>query len=54
MNLSQRLGPINTDEGNTEPVDAALERRGLAKHSLASVLLDKFDTCPYCGGKFCG
>lgn len=53
MRLSQRLGPINTSNGNIEDVGPAQGASGLVKHSLASALFDKFDTCPYCGGKFC-
>ena len=54
MKLSQRLGPINIDDSNIEPNSHAQEDNGLVKHSLASVLFDKFDTCPYCGGRFFG
>ena len=54
MKLSQQLGPININDSNVEYIRAAQENKRLVKHSLASVLFDKFDTCPYCGGKFCG
>lgn len=54
MRLSQRLGPIIIDDSNIESIGAAQEDTALIKHSLASVLFDKFDDCPYCGGKFCG
>lgn len=54
MKVSQRLGPINISDSDFEPIDPAQENRKRVKHSLAAVLFDRFDTCPYCGGKFCG
>lgn len=54
MKLSQRLGPINISDRDLQSTGAAQENGELVRHSLASVLFDKFDTCPYCGGKFCG
>ena len=53
MRLSERLGPISISDSNIENTGAAQEDSGRVKHSLASVLFDKFDICPYCGGKFC-
>ena len=53
MKLSQQLGPINIGNSNDEIIDATQESPGIVKHSLAAVLFDKFDTCPYCGSKFC-
>lgn len=50
MQSPKRLGLCNVGDGNTA---AAQESSGIVKHSLASILFDKFDTCPYCGGKFC-
>ena len=40
------------DDSSKDNIGAVPENTGLARHSLASVLFDKFDTCPYCGGKF--
>ena len=54
MKLSQRLGATNFSDGDFEPNDPVQENRERVKHSLAAVLFDKFDTCPYCGGNFCG
>ena len=54
MKLSQRLGPIDTSDSETEFIGTAQNNRGVVRHSIASVLFDKFDTCPYCDGKFCG
>lgn len=54
MKLSQRLGPISVSDSNVEYNGAVQENREFVKHSLAALLFDKFDTCPYCGGKFCG
>lgn len=45
--LRNIVGDSN-DEGN----DATQASTEPVKHSLASVLFDKYDTCPYCGGKF--
>ena len=52
MRLSERLDPTNIDDSSKDNTGVAPEHAGLAKHSVASVLFDKFDTCPYCGGKF--
>lgn len=54
MKLSQGLGPINVSDSNVDYIGAAQGNQGLVKHSLSSVIFDEFDTCPYCGGKFCG
>lgn len=53
MRLSHRLGPISFSDSDIENTDVVQENNGHVKHSLASVLFDKFDICPYCGGKFC-
>ena len=53
MTTCQQLGSVDLSESNVEHL-AAPEDRGLVKYSLASVIFDKFDACPYCGGKFCG
>ena len=53
MNLSQRLGHIIVGDSNGGDNNAMQESTELVKHPLASVLFDRFDTCPYCGGKFC-
>ena len=50
MQSSKGLGLFDAGNGNT---DASQESSSVVEHSLASVLFDKFDTCPYCGGKFC-
>ena len=52
MRLSERLDPTNIDDSSKDNTGVAPEHTGLARHSVASVLFDKFDTCPYCGGKF--
>ncbi len=54
MNLSQPLSLIDIDETVDEHVDNAGEFTGPGKLSPASIIFDKFDTCLYCGGKFCG
>lgn len=54
MRLSERLNPTNVDDSGKEKTGVVPENTRLAKHSLTSVLFDKFDTCPYCGGKFFG
>ena len=54
MRLSQRSSSTDDIESNVEYFDAAQEQTERLKSSLASILFDKFDTCPYCGGKFCG
>lgn len=54
MTLSRHLGPIDTDDSNAEYVGAVEQNERPIRHSFASVLFDKFDTCPYCEGKFCG
>ena len=52
MRLSGRLDPTNMDDSSKDNIGVVPENTGLAMHSLASVLFDKFDTCLYCGGKF--
>ena len=53
MMTSQCLSPTNISDSCNDNAEATLENRRPARHSLASVLFDRFDTCPYCGGKFC-
>ena len=52
MRSSERLDPTNIDDSSVDNTDVVPENSRLARHSLASVLFDKFDTCPYCDGKF--
>ena len=53
MKIPQQLVSVDLSDGDVEHLPSQ-EDTGLVKHSLASVIFDKFDACPYCGSKFCG
>ena len=50
--VSERLNPTNMDGSSKENIGVVPQNTIPARHSLSSLLFDKFDTCPYCGGKF--